>query len=220
MQNKAFRTNIPSIIHFQNAMKIKGILSCLFNARNLKKNQLKINKNCGEGAPFESNHMMDSHHMALFSTPLPKEKGCRYKYPGGSELTGTAAWGRASPNYPAISCFSFLQSFVRRRRSALHALSHPKTSGKGNGASGWAKEYAHLGLGEKSSKHNTPKTGIGFLGQGEVSNPLLQGSIRPVCKYPCNTLVKCRSCSAPFAGFLDIAGLVFAYKALLSSEIM
>ena len=114
-------------------MKIKGILSCLSNAYNQKKNQLKINKNCGEGAPFESNHMMDSHHMALFSTAHPKEKGCRYKYPGGSKLTGAAAWGRASPNHPTISCFSFLQSFFQRHGSALHALSHLKTSGEGNG---------------------------------------------------------------------------------------
>lgn len=45
------------------------ILHCLSNAHNLKENiQLKINKTCGEGPPFESDHRMDSHHMVLFST--------------------------------------------------------------------------------------------------------------------------------------------------------
>lgn len=62
--------------------------------------------------------------------------------------------------------------------------------------------------------------GIGFFDQGEVSTPLLRGSVWPVCKYPCDAAVKCRRCAAPFAGFPDLAGLILTYKGLLPSEIM
>lgn len=141
------------------------------------------------------------------------------KYPGGSKLTSAAAWRTASPNHLALNCFSFLQSFVWRCRSALCVLSHPKTSGEGNRQVAGQRNML-ISAWRKIEQIQHAQDWHQVLGHGDISTPLLRSSIRPVCKYPCKTLVKCRSCSAPFAGFPDISGLVFAYEALLSSEIM
>lgn len=124
-------------------MKIKGILSCLSNACNLKKktqptNNKKINKNCGQGVPFEPNHTTDSCHMAFFSTPHPKEKGCGYKYPvpgypGVANYPALLPGGEQARTTQLQAAFPSYGASIRSHGSALCVFSHPKTSGEGNG---------------------------------------------------------------------------------------
>lgn len=140
---------------------------------------MKINKNCGEGTPFESDHRMDSHHMILFST------------------------------LPSCKMLSFVRSFVQRHESALRMLSQMKTYGESN-----RQRNTPIPPQEKMKQHNMTKIGIGFFGQAEASNPLFHSWVWPACcKYSCDTVVKSRSCAAPFVGFPDIIGLVCLIKA-------
>lgn len=160
-----------------------------------------------------------SHGALLFSTAHPKEKGLRRQYPGGSKLTGTAAWGKANPNYPAISCFSFLWSFIQRHKSALHGLNHLKTSGEGNRqVAGQRSKLISAWEKRKQTQHAQDWHWVPWPGRS--LRPSSSGLDPASLQVSCNTLVKCRSCSAPFPGFSDTAGLVFAYKGLLYSEMM
>lgn len=107
---------------------IKGILHCLSNAHNLKENiQLKTNKNCGEGPPFESDHRMDSHHMVLFSI---------------------------LPSYEIL--FLPMKLCPEAQISPENAQS-AENLWWGQQASGWAKEYAYPTSGENKANTTWPK---------------------------------------------------------------
>lgn len=156
--------------------------------------------------------------MVFFSAPHSNERGCRVQIPWGQQINLCCCWGRASPNHPAISWFFFLRSFVQRCGSALRALSHLKTSDEGNGQVA-GQRNTPISAWEKIQQTQHTQVWHWAPWPGRSLHPLLQGSTWPACKCPFNTLVICRSCSAPFASFPGIAGLVFAYRTLLSSEI-
>lgn len=102
------------------------------------KTNKKINKNSGQELPFEPNHMTDSCHMAFFSTPHPKEKSCRYKYPvprylGVANYPALLPWGEQAQTTQLQAAFPSYRASVRSCGSALSAFSHLKTLGEGNG---------------------------------------------------------------------------------------
>lgn len=82
--------------------------------------------------------------------------------------------------------------------------------------SGWAKEYTHPTPGEQT-QHDQDWHQV-LWPRRSVQSSFSRLSLASL--HPCDTVVKCRSCAAPFAGLPDITGLVSPYKGLLSSEVM
>lgn len=133
-------------------------------------------------------------------------------------IEGTAITQCTSPLLPAVRCFLSYEALSRGALSALRVLIQLKTSGEGNR---WV-----------TGQRNTPIPARDKIkwtqhAQDRHQVPWLKRSVHPSSswlslasyKYPCDIVVKCGSCAPPLAGFPDIAGLLLAYKGLLSSEI-
>lgn len=123
-----------------------------------------------------------SHGILLHSSPQRKRLRVQIpctRIPGGGELSGAAAWGRASPNHPITSCFSFLRSFNPEPRISPVCLQPPENFWRGQRASGCAKAYAYLGLGENKANTTRLRLALGFFARKNSPHPPPSSGLDP-----------------------------------------